>query len=61
MDYLWIFFLFSFKPVFLAGCQMGAVLCKPYAVIPKQFLPSGTNSRISHYCRNYDEGIGLGE
>lgn len=40
---------------------MGAVLCKPYAVMPEQFLPSGTNSRFSHYCRNYDRGMGLGE
>lgn len=53
--------LFYFKPVFLEGCQMGAVLCKPYAFMPKQFLPSGTNSRFSHYCHNYDEGMGLGE
>lgn len=54
--------LFYFKPVlFLGGSQTGAVLCKPYAVMPKQFLPSGTNSRFSHYCHNYDEGMGLGE
>lgn len=43
--------------LFLGGCQM---LCKPYAVMPKQFLLSGRNSRFSHYYHNYDEGIGLG-
>lgn len=41
------FKLFYFKPVlFLERCQIDAFLCKPYAVMPKQFLPSGTNSRF---------------
>lgn len=43
--------------LFLEGCQMGAVLCKPYAVMPKQFLPSGTNSRFSHYCPMMKEWV----
>lgn len=52
---LCIFFkLFYFKPaLFLEGWQIDPVLCKPYAVMPKQFLPNGTNSRFSHNCHNW--------
>lgn len=41
---------------FYGSYQIDAVLCKPYAVISKQLLPGGTNSRFSHSCHNSDEG-----
>lgn len=56
-------FVFNyFKPVlFLERYQIDPVQCKPYAVMPKQFLPGGTNSRFSHNCHNSDEGLGFAE
>lgn len=56
------FVLFYFKPVFfLERCQIHAVLCKLYAVMSKQFLPSGTKSRFSHNCHNSDERMEFGD